>query len=140
MNVSLLCGNLTKDPIMRKTQDGKSVTGFTLAVGQDKNVYYAECEAWEARAEAIATYVKVGDQLMVRGHLRTHVYEDKDGNKRYSTRVVVDEFTFGKKSLANQEKQASQAPKASQAAPKSEPEPSFDIGADVDISSDDLPF
>lgn len=138
MNVVLLCGNLTKDPILRKNKDGKSVTGFTVAVGKDENVYYAECEAWEARAEAIATYVKIGDQLTIRGRLRTHIQTLDDGNKRYSTRVVVDEFTFGKKSLANQEKQNQQAPKANKPAPK--PEPEFDIVADVDISSDDLPF
>ena len=105
MNRVSLIGRVTKDITVRRTQTGKAVIGFTIAVNKPfKNAdgeYEADfinCVAFERRAEIISQYVKKGDRFCVMGRLSTRNYE-KDGHKVYVTEVFVEDFEFleGKK-------------------------------------------
>lgn len=89
INSVVLSGNLTKDPEQRSTQNGKSVTSFTIATNEGKDkVEFHNCVAWEKTAEVIAQYCKKGNKVAVQGRLQTRKWE-KDGITRYATEIVV---------------------------------------------------
>lgn len=103
-NKVILMGNLTRDPELRSTTSGSSVTSFALAVNRTWNnaqgerqeeTSFIDCEAWGRTGETIAKYVSKGRQLLVSGRLRQDTWQDKDTGKNRSTlRVVVEEFSF----------------------------------------------
>ena len=97
MNVITLVGRLTADVKMEHTTTGKAVGHFTLAVQRrfkKDEADFIRCVAWEKRAEIISQYVKKGQQLALTGSLQIRQYEDKEGNKRSMTEVLVDNITF----------------------------------------------
>jgi single-strand DNA-binding protein len=104
MNITLLRGNLTRDPELRKLENGDkkvSVVNFTVAVSReytkasgekDKVTTFINCEAWDSGAEIIAESFKKGDLVMVEGSLRNDSWE-KDGVKHSTLRVRVNNFS-----------------------------------------------
>ena len=106
MNKVIITGNLTKDPEKRSTQQGTSVTSFTVAVqrrfkNQNGNYEadFINCVAWRGTADFVAQYFSKGSRIGVVGSIQTRSYEDNSGNKRYITEVIADEVEFdgGKK-------------------------------------------
>ncbi len=96
MNVVMLTGRLTRDPEMRYTQSGKAVANFSLAVNRKFNrdqTDFINCVAWGKTAEIAAEYLRKGNQVGVQGNIRVSSYE-KDGQKRYSTEVYIDQLEF----------------------------------------------
>jgi single-strand DNA-binding protein len=92
-NKVILMGNLTRDPEIRYTQSGKSVTKFSLAVNNPYNkdeVLFIDCVAWGKLAETCNTYLQKGQPTLVEGRLSIRSYEDKNGNKQRSTEVTLD--------------------------------------------------
>ncbi|MEA2689331.1 MAG: single-strand DNA-binding protein [Candidatus Eremiobacteraeota bacterium] len=89
-----LVGNLTRDPEIRYVGSGAAVTKFTLAVNrrskQQEETDYIDCVAWDKLAETCNTYLKKGMSCLVDGRLSIRSYDDKDGNKRKATEVVVN--------------------------------------------------
>ena len=89
-----LVGNLTRDPEIRYVGSGAAVTKFTLAVNrrskQQEETDYVDCVAWDKLAETCNTYLKKGMSCLVDGRLSIRSYDDKDGNKRKATEVVVN--------------------------------------------------
>ena len=103
MNQVNLLGRLTKDPELKYGASGTAFCKFTLAVNRafkKDEVDFINCTAFGKAAETIAEYVKKGDQFAVTGRIQVDVYE-KDGEKRYSTGVMVDGFTFVSKAKAD---------------------------------------
>ena len=104
MNKVILLGCLTKDPELRFLPgDGKAVTRFTLAVNRQfkkDEADFISCTAWGKTAETISQYCVKGSKIAVVGSIKTGSYEDKSGNKKYTTDVNVESFEFagGKKS------------------------------------------
>lgn len=97
MNRCVLVGRLTKDPELRKTKDDISVVKFTMAIarkGDKDKTDYINCNAWRGLADTIAKYVKKGQQLALEGRIETNSYDAQDGTKRYTTDIVVDNFSF----------------------------------------------
>lgn len=93
---TIFVGNLTKNPELRATQAGKSVCSFTVAVKrrwQDVTDFH-DCVAWDKTAEAISRNFFRGKEILVEGELQKRSYEDKDGNKRWVTELIVDTFAF----------------------------------------------
>ena len=97
-NRIILVGNLTRDPEIRYVQSGSAVTKFALAVnrrtkGGDETTY-VDIVAWDSGnyklAETCNTYLKKGMSVLVEGRLVIRSYDDKDGNKRKATEVVID--------------------------------------------------
>lgn len=104
MNITLLKGNLARDPELRVVNpNGKqtSVVNFTIAVNRDyvkangekdKITSFINCEAWDSGAETIAESLKKGDLVMVEGSLRNDSWE-KDGVKHSTLKVRVNNFS-----------------------------------------------
>ena len=108
MNKVILIGRLTKDIELKKTQNGNSVTSFTVAVNrifqsQDPNQPTADfinCVAWNRTAELMNQYVGKGSQVAVDGRIQTRNYENQEGRRIYVTEVVVDGQPLGSTSGA----------------------------------------
>lgn len=101
LNYSVLMGRLVRDPELRRTNTGKAVTSFTVAVdnfGKDNGASFISCVAWDKTGELIDNYFLKGSQIVVEGRLQTRQYENKDGNKQTVTELVVTQAHFcGKK-------------------------------------------
>jgi single-strand DNA-binding protein len=104
MNITILKGNLARDPELRVVGSGDrqtSVVNFTVAVSreftkangtQDKITSFIPCEAWDSGAEAIASTFKKGDLVMIEGSLRNDSWE-KDGVKHSTLKIRVNNFS-----------------------------------------------
>lgn len=101
LNHVILQGRLTKDPELRKTQNGISVTTFTLAVDRDfksngqKETDFINCSAWRQTAEFLSRFFGKGRMVLLEGRIEVMSYQDKDGNKRTAWDVVADRVYFG---------------------------------------------
>ncbi len=93
-NRVILVGNLTRDPEMRYVGSGAGVVKFTLAVNrrtkQAEETDFIDIVAWDKLAETCNTYLKKGMSCLVEGRLSIRSYDDKDGNKRKATEVVIN--------------------------------------------------
>ena len=106
MNKVILKGRLTATPELKTTTNDIYVTDFSVAVNRRFNkeqTDFINCEAWRQTAEFISKYFTKGQEILVVGELHIEKW-DKDGETRYSTRVVVDEVDFcgSKESNKNQ--------------------------------------
>ena len=131
-----LIGRLTRDIELRKTNSGKSVTQFTLAVYRDQeHSDFINCVAWNKLAELLYNKFHKGDEFAVEGHLQTRTY-DKNGIKQFITEMFVETmaFTHGNKT-ANTSKTSNTAQAYSFEPQVNE----FEQGG-LDISNEDLPF
>jgi len=154
MNKVILMGRLTRDPEVRQTTGGISVTRFSIAVnrrfaregGQEAD--FINCVAWRESGERIAKYFRKGSMIAVVGSIQTRSWDGQDGKRQYATEVVVDEWEFtGSKAETgsgefsapySQPQTAPQAPKAEEPAPFDDFEA---MGfAPMDGAGDDLPF
>lgn len=96
MNKVILKGRLTATPELKKTATDIYVTDFSVAVNRRFNkeqTDFINCQAWRQTAEFITKYFTKGQEILVVGELHIEKW-DKDGETRYSTRVVVDEVDF----------------------------------------------
>ena len=101
MNKVFLIGRLTRDPEMRTTPSGVATTSFSIAVQRnyanaqgDREADFINCVAWRKQAENIAKYCTKGSQVAVDGRIQTRNYDAQDGTKRYVTEVIADNVTF----------------------------------------------
>lgn len=98
-----LIGNLGNDPEMITLDSGKKLAKFSLAT----NEHYTDAEgkkqtktewhnlvAWNKTAEIIEKYITKGKEIAVEGKLTNRSWDDKEGNKRYTTEVVVSEVVM----------------------------------------------
>lgn len=142
LNNVVLMGRLTAAPELKQTASGVSVTSFTLAVersfvkqGEERQADFIDCVAWRNTAEFITRYFGKGSMIAVTGSIQTRNFEDKNGNKRKATEVVVDNASFCGSKGENQQNTANYTPIAE--SPSYQPTDSDfeEIGAD-----DGLPF
>ena len=112
MNKVILMGRLTRDPEIRYSSGENSIAvgRFTLAVdrrfkrdGEEQQADFISCVAFGRAAEFMERYTRQGTKLVVEGRIQTGSYTNKDGNKVYTTDVVVEnaEFAESKKSEAS---------------------------------------
>ena len=101
MNKVILLGRLTAKPELRYTASNTPYTRFTVAVNRrftkqdgSREADFINVVAWNKNAETIAKYFDKGRQICIEGNIRTGSYDDKDGNRRYTTDVAVDNFEF----------------------------------------------
>ncbi len=99
LNKAMLIGNLTRDPEMRKTASGQSVTTLSLATNRtytDKagnkkeEADYHNIVAWGRLAEICAQYLNKGKKIYVDGRIQTRDWEGQDGVKKYRTEIVIE--------------------------------------------------
>jgi len=97
-NLIVIQGRLCKPPELRNTQSGIPVASFTLAndtgAGEHKQTLFADCVAWRGLAETIAKYCEKGQMINVSGKLCCREWTDKEGTKRKSYEIKVDDFSF----------------------------------------------
>lgn len=101
LNNVVLMGRLTRDIEVRQTQNGISVASFTLAVDKPYNkenehpeANFIDAVAWRQTAEFLSKWFSKGSRIIIEGSIQTRSYEDKDGNKRKVTEVLVDRASF----------------------------------------------
>lgn len=99
MNSVILIGRLVKDVEVRYTTSNKAVSNFTIAVNkQTKNedgeyeVNFINCVIFNKSAEFLQKYTGKGDMVAIKGSLQVSSYQDKDGNNKYKTEVLVDQI------------------------------------------------
>jgi single-strand DNA-binding protein len=103
VNKAILVGNLGRDPELRYTQNGQAVVNFTLATSEtwtDKSGERVERTEWHRivvwgkTGEMCAQYLSKGRTVYVEGRIQTREWEDKDGNKRYTTEINAQTVNF----------------------------------------------
>lgn len=101
LNKATLIGRLGGDPEVRYTQSGTAVANFTVATSErwkDKDGQQQEQTEWHrivafARlGEICGEYLSKGSQVYIEGRIQTRSWDDKDGNKRYTTEIVAREM------------------------------------------------
>lgn len=107
MNIAILMGRLTKDPDIRTTQNGTTVARYTIAIdriGKDQGADFISCVAFNKSAEFADKYLHKGTKIAIEGRIQTGSYTNKDGQKVYTTDVIVErqEFAESKGSEAKQ--------------------------------------
>lgn len=101
MNKIVVLGRLTKDPEVKYTPSQKVVALFTLAVDRpflnqqgQREADFIPVVVWGKGAELIGNSCAKGHRLLVEGRLQIRNYEDKDGNKRWATEIIANNFEF----------------------------------------------
>lgn len=109
MNSVSLMGRLTRDPELRYTANTQMANArFVVAVNRklskekkqeaENSGYptadFISCVAWGKTAENIGNYFKKGNRIAITGHIQTGSYENQQGQRIYTTDVVVDSFDF----------------------------------------------
>ena len=105
VNKVILLGNLGRDPEIRSMQSGSKMANFSIATSKrwkDRNTQeQKEKTSWhnivifgDGLVDIVEKYVKKGSKVYVEGELQTRKWQDQEGKDRYSTEVIVNEFTF----------------------------------------------
>lgn len=102
LNHITIMGRLTKDPELRTTQSGTSVTSFTVAVerdftpkGQEKQTDFIDCTAWQQTGEFVSKYFRRGSMIVIEGSLQSRKWTSREGQNRVSWEINVNRAYFG---------------------------------------------
>lgn len=133
VNRVVLVGRLTRDPELRKTQTGKSVLSFSLAVKRrfsEDQSDFINCVAWDKTADFISNYLRKGSLISVEGSIQSRSYEDQTGKKVFVQEVYAEQVNGLESRNAREQKQTH------------EPRVSYHVEDEpiLEIDSDDLPF
>ena len=132
VNKVILIGNLGKDPDVRYLDNGVAVANFSLATTENyKNkagervsqTEWHNIVLWRGLAEVAEKYLKKGASIYIEGKIKTRKWEDKEGNTRYNTEILVDSMNM----LGNKKSQE-------------DPQSLSSESVTNDDKSDDLPF
>jgi single-strand DNA-binding protein len=103
INLVFLLGNLTRDPVLRRTNSGVAVADMGLALSDSWNsrngekvekVCFVDVIVWERQAEACAQYLGKGSPVFIEGRLQLEEWTDKDGNRRNKIKVRAERVQF----------------------------------------------
>ena len=117
MNKVILMGRLTSDPTIRYAQNENStcIANYTLAVdrrfkrqGDEQTADFIRCVAMGKGGEFAEKYLHPGTKIVVEGRIQTGSYTNKDGNKVYTTDVMVESQEFAESKAASQQNGSSQ--------------------------------
>ena len=137
LNHITAAGRLTKDPELRRTQNGVAVASFTIACDRDikdasgnKQTDFIDCVAWRNTAEFVDKYLTRGRMVIVSGRLQMREWTDKSGAKRKNAEILAENVYFAdsKRAAENTEKNETK-------------ESAHTVDFDqVEIDDDELPF
>jgi single-strand DNA-binding protein len=145
LNKAILIGRLGKDPEMRYLEGNVAKAAFPLATSESykdksgqkvENTNWHNIVCWRGLAEIAEKYLKKGANVYIEGKITTRSWDDKDGNKRYTTEIVADNFIM-LDSRKSEEVGGTRGGSYEQAPPVNEPKGS---AAPAENFSDDLPF
>ena len=148
INRVVYVGRITKDPVLRKTANGVSVTSFTVACTRrfkqegQPDADFINTVAWSKTADIVAQYTHKGSLVGVEGRIQTRSFDDKDGKRVYVTEVVADSVQFleSKSAAANNAYVPEQGSDQSYQGDNSQSYSNDFTSSTLDIASDDLPF
>ena len=136
INKVILVGRLGRDPEVRYTPNGVPVANFSIATSEEwkdketgekrERTEWHRIEAWRRLAEICGDYLNKGKQVYIEGKLQTDAWEDRDGNKRYTTKIVAQNMQ-----MLDSAGKGGRAESMDERHPVEEP---------VNIPEDDIPF
>lgn len=150
VNKAILVGFVGNDPEVKYLDSGTPMAKFSLATSENytnrsgekvSQTEWHNIVLWRALAEVTEKYVKKGSQIYIEGRIRTRSWEDKDGNKRYTTEINADTMQLlGKRGDGGGSVQGQSQSQGENTQQKSVPAADQNTSApDVD-GADDLPF
>lgn len=100
LNQCNFIGRLTKDPVIRYTQGGDAIANFSIACSEkwtkdgqkQEKTEFVNCSAFKKLAEIIGEFLTKGSLVFISGKFQTRKWQDKEGNERYSTDILVNEM------------------------------------------------
>ena len=151
MNRVILMGRLTKDPEVRYSQAAEplAVTRYTLAVDRrfkrqgEPEADFINCVSFGKAGEFAGKYFKKGQMVSIVGRIQVRSWDDQNGQKRWSTDIVVEEQYFAESKASFESRNMNQAPVQPTAPVMPPSTPSTNDGfypIDESIEDDDLPF
>lgn len=111
VNKTILLGNLGQDPELRYMPNGKAVANISIATSESwkdqqgqlqERTEWHRCVAYERLAEVIGEYLRKGSKIYLEGKLHTREWQDQQGQKRYTTEIVIQEMQMLDSKPANQ--------------------------------------
>ena len=110
MNKVILMGRIVRDPDVRYSSGEKptAVARYTLAVDRkfkrdgEQTADFISCVAFGKQAQFVENYLHQGMKMVISGHIQTGSYTNRDGQKVYTTDVVVEEHEFAESKSANE--------------------------------------
>ncbi len=135
VNKVILVGNLGADPELRYTSSGTPVASFNIATREqwtnkggekEEKTEWHKIVAWARLGEICGEYLHKGKQVYIEGRLQTRSWEDRDGNKRYTTEIVAQTMQM-----------LGPAGKEGRVESKGE---AFPVEEPISVPEDDIPF
>ncbi len=148
LNKAQVIGNLTRDPELKSLPSGIKVCSFSVATNRswkDQNgvkkdsTEYHNIVAFAKPAELIAQYMKKGSSIYVEGRMQTRSWDAADGQKKYRTEIVLENFQFGPKGTGGSSEGGASSSKPAQKESSNEEIDSIEY-PDEDINPEDIPF
>lgn len=137
INRVVLVGRLTKDPVLRKTAAGTSITSFTVACNRrfkqegQPDADFINCTSWNKVADNVAKYTQKGSLVGVEGRIQTRSYDDQQGKRVYVTEIVAESVQFlESKNASNNHEQIQESTYQND----------FQSSAELPIDDNELPF
>ncbi len=151
VNKAILIGNLGSDPELRHTPNGTPVANFNIATTEQRTGKNGERNeftewhrivCWGRLAEIANEYLSKGRQVYIEGRIQTRQWEDREGNKRWTTEIIAQNMQ-----MLGRPGDRGETPVPAGVSYESEPYPDTGAGAGVgagvgggDASSDEVPF
>lgn len=148
MNKVILMGRLTRDPEVRYSQgdNATAIARFTLAVDRrikrdnEASVDYINCVSFGRSAEFAEKYFHKGTKIVIVGRIQTGSYTNKDGQKVYTTDIVIEEQDFAESKAASQQNNSENAQNASNNQQAQQPKPQTSPDGFMSADDEGLPF
>lgn len=108
LNHVVIYGRITREPELKRTNNGVPVTSFSVACerdykngGGDRETDFFDVLAWRTKAEFFCNYFHKGSAVIVDGRLQTSSWEDNNGQKRRGVEIVAENIYFGDSKRSN---------------------------------------
>jgi single-strand DNA-binding protein len=144
VNKVILVGNVGKDPEIKVASTGNSIATFSLATTDrtkdpagnwiDRTEWHS-LVAFQRTAEIVRDYVKKGSKLYIEGRIQTRSWDDKDGQKKYRTEIIVNDLVL----LSGRSDGESSGARSGSSYDQRQPAHD-DVVQSTEITDDDIPF
>lgn len=148
MNKVILMGRLTRDPEVRYSQgdNATAIARFTLAVDRrikrdnETSADYINCVSFGRSAEFAEKYFHKGTKIVIVGRIQTGSYTNKDGQKVYTTDIVIEEQDFAESKAASQQNNSGNTQNTSNSWQTQQPKPQTSPDGFMSAGDEELPF
>jgi len=119
INKVIIVGNLTRDPEMKQTPNGQSITTFGIATNREwvtqegdrkQSAEFHECVAWAKLAEICEKYLKKSKLVYVEGYLKTRSWDTEEGVRKFKTEIIIQDMVMLDKRPKGDDDNSGEAP------------------------------